>query len=144
MFWIDSTGPGGLDPTLQLPHNQTTNEADSSLAVIEARDGGKVDAAMVAEDFGVLAGDLLQGFQAIGSKTRRDHGEALHAALRKLLYRGVGIGLEPFRRSEARLEGEHQPALVEAEARAQEPHRLGALVAVRVAARHIVLGHAVE
>ena len=72
----------------------------------------------------VLDRDLLQRLQAIGGKARRHHREVLHAALRQRLDGLVGVGLQPFGLAEARLEGQHQLAVVELEPLAQQPHRL--------------------
>ena len=61
----------------------------------------------------VLDRDLLQRLQAVGGKSRRHHGEVLHAALRQRLHGLVGVGLQPFGAAEARLERQHQLGFVE-------------------------------
>ena len=60
------------------------------------------------EDLGVLDGDLLQRLQAIGDEARIEDGDALDALMRKALDRLVGVGLQPFLRAEAGLEGDEE------------------------------------
>ena len=55
---------------------------------------------------------FLDGFQTVGRKARRDHGEALHAGLGEFGHGVRGVGLKPFRASEPRLERQTQLSLV--------------------------------
>ena len=95
-------------PALKLAQHELADHIHATLAVIEARNEGKLFAAMVFEDLGVFLRDFFQRFQAIGRESRRDNGNAPHAIVREFLQGLVGIGLKPFVEPEARLEGQEQ------------------------------------
>src|SRR4051812_29823829 len=73
--------PQTLRPALELAFGQLADHLHARRAVVEAGDGRKMLAAIVFEDLGVLERDLPQRPQAIGGKTGRAHGHALHAFL---------------------------------------------------------------
>src|SRR2546430_15152648 len=89
----------------------------AGFAVVEARDCGEIVSAVMAENLGVLARDLLERLQAVGREARRHHREILHAALGEPFDGGVRVGFEPFRRAEPRLEGHQEAVLIELEPR---------------------------
>ena len=99
----------------------------------------------VQEDLAVLHGDLFQRLQAVGDEARIDDGDALHALAGQPLHGLVGVGLQPFRRAEARLEGGDQLPLAPAELLAQQPRGLLAVAVIGIAlveigARQAVVG----
>src|SRR5436305_1607669 len=130
------------DPSLQLAQHDMRDHRHALLAVIEARDGGEVLAARMMEVLGVLARDLLQGFQAVRRKTRRDDRKVLYATRRQRLHGHVGVRLQPFGKTEARLEREHEMAFIKTETRAEKPRRLVALAVIRIALDEVFLRHA--
>ncbi len=77
-------------------------------------------AAMCMEAFRSFNGDFLKRFEAIRHEAGIDDGDALDAFLRQLLDSLVGIGLQPFLRPEAGLEGDLQLFLRPAELFAQQ------------------------
>src|SRR5438876_2313593 len=89
------------NPALKLAQHQLADHVHTGFAVVQARDEGKLLAAIVLEDLGVFLRDLFQRLQAIGGETGRDHRDAAHAFLRELLHRFVGIGLQPLVEAEA-------------------------------------------
>jgi hypothetical protein len=53
---------------LKLAQNELADDVHAGIAVVEAGNGGKLLAAIVLEDLGILLRDLLQRLQAIGEK----------------------------------------------------------------------------
>src|SRR5262245_60646048 len=53
-------------PALQLAPNHMGNNADPGFAIVKAGDGGEVLSARVVKNLRILAGDFLQGFEAVG------------------------------------------------------------------------------
>ena len=100
-------------------------------------------AAVMQEDLAALHRDLLQRLQAVGDEAGIDDRDPLHALAGEPLDRLVGIGLQPFLRPEARLEGRDQPPLAPAEPLAQKPRRLLAMAVIGVALLEIGLRQAV-
>lgn len=76
---------------------------------------------MLDENLAVLDVELLQRLKAIGREAGRDDGERLRTGLGQRLHRLVGIGLEPFGRAEARLEGQPEALGRQIELLAQQP-----------------------
>src|ERR1700693_5503622 len=98
-----------LHPAPQLALDDVEKNADTALAVVEAGDKSEVLAAMFEKNLLVLTRDLLERLEAIGCKARCDDGQMLHAVARQRFDGLVGIGLQPFRTAEARLESEFEP-----------------------------------
>src|SRR5262245_8274688 len=68
-------------PTLQLAQRDVPDYQHARVAIVKARDGHEILAAIALEHIGVLDPDLLPGLETIGRKARRDHGPVLDAAL---------------------------------------------------------------
>ena len=64
------------DPALKLAQHQLADHVHAGIAVVQAGNGGKLLAAIVPEDLGILLRDLLQRLQAIGREAGRDDGNA--------------------------------------------------------------------
>ncbi len=131
-------------PAGKLARNEVADHGHAGLRIVETGNGREIPPAMAAEDVGILDRDLFQRLQAVGGEARRDDGEVLHTTARQRLDRLVGIGLQPFGASEARLEGHAQPVLIVAERLAQQPRGLGAMAVIGIALVEIVARDAVE
>src|SRR5262245_42843720 len=79
------------NPALKLAQHELADDVDAGFGVVEARDRGKLLAAMVPENLGILLRDLFQRLQAVGGEAGRDHGQSFHALLRQLLDGLVGV-----------------------------------------------------
>src|SRR4051794_19936349 len=143
-FMGRSSDPGSLDPALELAQHQRSDHIHAGVAVVEAGNRGKLLAAIVLEDLGILLRDLLQRLEAVGGKTRRDHRDAARALFRQTLHGLVGVGLQPLVESEPRLEGQQQLCLIHAEPAAQRLCGRDALALIGIALVDIGLRHAVE
>src|SRR5947209_3920068 len=84
------------NPALQLPQHELAYHVHAGFAVIEAGDEGKLLAAIVLEDLGILLRNLFQSLKAIGGETRREHRDPAHTRLAQPLHGLVGVGLQPF------------------------------------------------
>ena len=69
---------------------------------------GEFLAAGMMESLGCLAADFVQRLDAVDGKAWVDDGDRFHAVFGQFLDRLVGVGLQPFLRAEARLEGGDQ------------------------------------
>src|SRR5205085_6061179 len=134
----------GRDPALKFAPHDVIDHAHAGFAVIQAGNGGEILSAVMVKNLRILARDFLQRFQAIGSKARRDTCEVFYAACGQRLHRHIGVGLQPLGCAEARLEREHEFALVEPEPRAQQPHGLLTLAVIWIAFEQVVLRHAMK
>ena len=65
-----------LNPALQFTQHQLPDHVHAGLAVVQARDEGKLLAAIVLENLGVFLRDLFQRLQAVGDEARTDHVDA--------------------------------------------------------------------
>ena len=130
--------------THQFAAHDRLDDAEAAGAVVQAGDAGEFLAAAVVEVFGVLAADLLDRLEAVGREARRHHGEPFHAAGGEGLDGLVGVGLQPFRAAEARLERQLELVGGEAEPFPDQPRRLGALAMVGITLEQVFLRHAVE
>src|SRR5580658_10648693 len=110
----------GSNPTLEFAHGKLPDHQHAGLAVIEARNRGKVLPAVALERSRIVDRDLFQGFQTIGGKTRRDDHKILHAPLGQRLHCLDGVRLEPLRAAKTRLECHHELALIVSELLAQQ------------------------
>src|SRR5262245_7619934 len=127
------------NPALQLAFGEVAQHGHARLAIVEAGERGEIFSAVVAENFRVLVRDLVERLEAVGGEPGHHHREALDTAASEALHGLVGVRLEPFGRTEARLEREHEPRLLEAEPLAQEPRGLRALAMVGITFGEIFL-----
>src|SRR5690606_19812425 len=134
----------GSEPAAELAPHQMLQQFHARRAVVEAGKRRELLTAMLAEEFRVLDGDLLERLDAVGREAGRDHGEAPHALVAERPHRLIGIGLEPFGAAETGLEGEPDLLTKRAEPRLQEPDRRLAMLAIGVALLDILLRQAVE
>src|SRR5262249_41414023 len=133
-----------LYPALELPQRHLPDHQHAGRAVVEARYCREILAPALFEDTLPLDCDLLQRFEAIGRKTRRDHREILPPALGKLLEGEIGRGLEPFAAAEPGLKRHRQFRRLEIEPLAQKADGFDAMGIVGIAVVDIGLRHAVE
>src|SRR4051794_41004822 len=132
------------DPALKLAQHQRADHVHAGCAVVETGYRGKLLAAIVLENLGILLRDLLQRLQAVSGKARRHHRDAAHALLGQTLHRLVGVGLKPLVIAEARLEGQQQLCLLHVEPAAQRLGGGDALALIRIALFDIGFRHAVK
>src|SRR5260221_4870212 len=121
----------GLNPALELAHNDVPDHGHSARGVVEARDRGEAFATRAAKNLGVFHGNLLKRLKALDGKTRRDDRDIFHSALGERFHRGVGVRLDPLRCAEARLKGHEQLFVVELELLAQYCASRTALLEIR-------------
>src|SRR5450432_4454718 len=101
-------GPGGAD--------QLRDGVDPRRLGVQR---GNQQQLLAAERAPLVAGadaDLLDGLEAIGDERGTEDREALPARLRELGEHEVGVGVDPGRAAEARLEGYRVALRAEAEA----------------------------
>src|SRR6185312_6117378 len=122
-----------LHPALKLAFNQMHEQAYSLLAVVETGNIAECLPPMLEEDLLILLRDLLKRLHAIGNEARGYDGDRLDALPRQGLNRLVGIGLDPFRAAEPRLEGELELRTKGPERLAQGLGRGYALLLIRIA-----------
>src|SRR5262245_21256944 len=127
-----SAQPPASHPAFQLAQRDMPDYQHARIAIVKTRDRHKILAAIALEHIGVVDRDLLQGLEAVGRKTGRDHGELLDATFGERLDAVDGCGLEPSGPAKARLEGEHQFLLVHPELLPQQPRRHHALIEIRI------------
>ena len=101
-------------------------------------------AALFQEGLLALQRDLFQRLQAVGDEARAHHVHPAHALCGELLERGLGVGLEPLRLAEARLEGDQHALARHAETFGHQAAGLVALAVIGVAEIERAPRHAVE
>src|SRR6266498_5143133 len=79
-----------LDPAFQFTQRHLPDHQHAGRAVVEAGNRHEILAAVLAEDMRVLDRDLLERLEAIGGEARRDHRDALDAALGEIFHRPIG------------------------------------------------------
>ena len=63
---------------MKFAQDKLADHVHAGVAVVQARDEGKLLAAMMLENLGIFLRNFLQRFQAIGRKAGRDDGDAPH------------------------------------------------------------------
>src|SRR5215472_15062579 len=91
-------------PSLAVLSNECGQESRMLDAGIQRGDILESLAARTHERVAILDINLLERLETIDGKSGTDHGDILHPAAGHLAEHAHGVGLEPLRRSEARLE----------------------------------------
>src|SRR5258708_12449447 len=85
-----------LYPALELPQRHLPDHQHAGRAVVEAGYRREILTPVLFEDALTLDCDLLQRFEAIGRKARRDHRHVLHPPLAERLYVEIDPRLQPL------------------------------------------------
>ena len=101
-------------------------------------------AALFHESLLALERDLFQRLQTVGDEARAHHVHPPHALGGELLQGGLGVGLEPLRLAEARLEGDEHALARHAEAFGHQTAGLVALAVIGIAEIERAPRHAVK
>jgi hypothetical protein len=125
-----------LDPAFQLPGNKLMDEHHACLAIIEARNAGKILTPIAKENFAAFDVDFIERLEAICGKTWCHDHKALGTLVGEALDLGCRIRLQPFRRPEARLKANRTAVGTELQLFAEQPPCFETLIVIRIALRN--------
>src|ERR1700730_8256898 len=108
------------------------DEHHAGLAIIEARNEGKILTPIAKENFAAFDVDFIERLEAIGGKAWCHHQKALCTLGGEALDFRRRIGLQPFRRPEARLKADRTAVGTELQLFAQQPPCFETLSGIRI------------